>query len=212
MFIDLHVHTNRYSSCSVLSPEEMINRAIFLKLDGLVIVEHELQWDMDEIVSLKKFCREQDFLILRGQEIRTRYNGRLAGDILVFGVDYIIDNIVNPKELIEIVKGEGGVCVAAHPYRPDYGLGDDVYNLDLDGIEILNGNTSAQGMQLALEAQQNLQIAGTGGSDAHCADAIGKYLTYFPEKIATEADLAAAIRGKKCRPAYYNELLMQIED
>ncbi len=40
MLVDLHVHTNRSSYCSGLSPQELIEEALRLGLDGVAVTEH----------------------------------------------------------------------------------------------------------------------------------------------------------------------------
>ncbi len=206
MYLDLHVHTNRYSACSNLDPGEMIEVATLLKLNGIVIVEHGIVWDKSEIEGLSRHPSANNLIILRGQEIRTYYDGKLAGDILVFGVDKSFPGQYSPEELIKEVHRRGGIAIAAHPYRWGVGIGNKVYNLKLDGIEILNGNTTPDEMQAAFDANKKLHLAAVGGSDAHSADAIGNYLTWFPHEITTEEQLVTAIKQKDCRPAYYEEL------
>lgn len=51
--IDLHTHTNRYSPCSVLSPQMLCETAIARGLDALVITEHNVQWSPAEIAELQ---------------------------------------------------------------------------------------------------------------------------------------------------------------
>jgi predicted metal-dependent phosphoesterase TrpH len=115
---------------------------------------------------------------------------------------------LSARDLVQRVHDEGGVAVAAHPYRRGFGLEDRIYKLDLDGIEVLNGNCTPEEMQQAKEVQEKLQLAATGGSDAHRVDTVGNYLTWFPEPVTTEAQLVAAIKQKRCRPAYGEELLL----
>ncbi|MBN1934121.1 MAG: PHP domain-containing protein [Anaerolineae bacterium] len=51
--IDLHTHTNRYSTCSKLSPQSLCETAIRRGLDAIVITEHNVQWSPDEIANLQ---------------------------------------------------------------------------------------------------------------------------------------------------------------
>ena len=55
MFIDIHLHTYRYSPCSWMSPEELIFRAEEVGLDGIVITEHNKVWRKDEIKDFNIF-------------------------------------------------------------------------------------------------------------------------------------------------------------
>ncbi|MFH0926236.1 MAG: PHP domain-containing protein [bacterium] len=199
MIIDLHIHTNRYSSCSRLSPYELVTSAQKKGLDGIAITEHNIVWSEDEIMELKKYIHLENFVILRGQEIRTRTD-KTSGDVLVFGFNDILKKKFTPKELINLVHQNGGIVIAAHPYRPYLGLAEEVYNLNLDAIEVLNSNNIKDEEQMAQKASELLDIAATGGSDAHSPEVVGCYATHFEDKIKTEIDLIKAIKGKRCRP------------
>ena len=51
MLFDIHTHTRRYSPCSILSPHDLVKKALELSLDGIVITEHEVLWDEKEILE-----------------------------------------------------------------------------------------------------------------------------------------------------------------
>lgn len=53
MRIDCHFHTNRYSSCSLISPERACELAISRGLDALLITEHNQYWNIEELVTLQ---------------------------------------------------------------------------------------------------------------------------------------------------------------
>ncbi len=206
MFIDLHVHTNKYSLCSQLEPEELVYAAKLFGLDGIVITEHNCFWDKDEVAELRKRTQADDLVILTGQEIRAYKDGFLEGDLLVFGVDELIRGEPSSDDLIEWAHKAGGVILAAHPFRPFLGLGETVYKLNLDGIEVLNSNHNAEETIAAETARHKLNLPGTGGSDAHCAADVGNYLTYFNDRIETEAELVEAIKGGRCQPISFSEM------
>ncbi|HPZ65291.1 MAG TPA: PHP-associated domain-containing protein [Bacillota bacterium] len=44
-----------------------------------------------------------------------------------------------------------------------------------------------------------MSLPGTGGSDAHRLEEIGRSYTLFPERIATLEELVAAIKAGSCR-------------
>ncbi|MFV1951416.1 MAG: PHP-associated domain-containing protein [Nitrospinota bacterium] len=207
MVIDLHIHTNRYSTCSILDPVEMLKRAQELNLDGIVIIEHNHVWDKDEIEELKNEAGVEELMVLRGQEIRGhRIDGSIDGDFLAFGFYETIDEELPSTEIIHRVHDNGGIIIAAHPYRHILGIGDHLYDLDLDGIEVLNPHHSPSDTENAERARKIMDIAGTGGSDAHRPLPIGHYLTSFKGDIATEDDLINEIREKRCSPVRYEDL------
>src|ERR1700733_1508119 len=50
--IDLHLHTNRGSADSNLSPKDMIARAQAIGIGAVCITEHDNAWDLREIATL----------------------------------------------------------------------------------------------------------------------------------------------------------------
>jgi predicted metal-dependent phosphoesterase TrpH len=53
---DIHVHTRKYSGCSFIDPEDLIQQAVEAKLDGLAITEHGMRWPDDEFASLRSLA------------------------------------------------------------------------------------------------------------------------------------------------------------
>ena len=45
--IDHHLHTTRYSPDSSIDPYDLLEKAVELKLNGVVITEHDEQWPAD---------------------------------------------------------------------------------------------------------------------------------------------------------------------
>ncbi len=198
MLIDMHVHTYRYSSCSFLSPVDLISRAEELKLSGVVITEHNRVWSVEEIQELKEQTNTE-LVVLRAQEVSS-----VDGHVLVYGC-YEKLEYLSLEEIVEEVHKCGGVVLPSHPFR----FGDyDGFSIEqlrsefakYDGIEVLNGNQNAMQNNEGLAAWEGLGIVGMGGSDAHASDMVGKFLTEFEEDIADEHDLISAIKAGRCRP------------
>ena len=206
MVIDLHVHTMRHSSCSLIHPVKLPYVARLFGIDGFAITEHDYLWEDEEIQELKRDSGVDDIIILRGQEIRTCNDDGPEGDVLVFGYPDTIEVPVTSKELIDKVHTADAVAIAAHPYRNAYGLGDKILNLDLDGIEVYNPNHSASSTEKALKANESLSLAGIGSSDAHDLFHLGQFLTLFEKPITTEPELVEEIRSRRCKPILYSEL------
>lgn len=206
MFIDTHIHTNRYSLCSHLGPEELVYTARLFRLDGIVITEHNCLWDESEVTELKRKTGAGDLVILRGQELRAYDDGCLEGDLLVFGLDEVIKEELPSSELVQRVHEAGGIILAAHPFRSFLGLGDTVYQLDLDGIEVRNSNHSHEENIAAETARDKLNLPGIGGSDAHCAADVGNYLTYFENWIEDETQLVEEIKKRRCRAISFSDM------
>jgi len=206
MFFDTHVHTEKYSPCSSLRPHDAVMSAMAMKLDGIIIVEHDLIWDEYEIEELKDETHSHDLVILRGQEITAYDKGGMQGHILTFGFYENLHYTLSAEEIVRLVHEAGGVAIAAHPFRKNLGLEELVFNLELDGIETLNSRTEPFENKKAEEAQKKLNLPSLGGSDAHTSGEVGKSLTFFEADIQTEADIVREISAKACIAVHFSDL------
>ncbi len=81
--------------------------------------------------------------------------------------------------------------IAAHPFRgfkvfgfgqlrmtPEQAAKRRLFQL-VDAMEVCNGKLSEEENRMALEVSKILGLAGTGGSDAHQVDEVGKWVTVF---------------------------------
>ena len=68
MRIDLHIHTAPLSACSYIDPQELIQEARRLKLDGICLTEHQVVWDPAEVDRL---AEKAGIRIFRGNEFTT---------------------------------------------------------------------------------------------------------------------------------------------
>jgi predicted metal-dependent phosphoesterase TrpH len=204
MVIDLHTHTSRHSCCSVLSPTDLVKEACLRGLDGIVITEHNYKWPNFEIERLRESIENANIVILSGQEVRAYIHDFPVGDILAFG---FYGNLgckkLKAEQIIKLIHSEGGIAVAAHPYRDILGFGDVVYSLDFDAIEVYNSNHTEDDTRKAIEASSRLNLPALAGSDAHDSRVVAKYFTHFNDTIQKEEDLIAAIKAGRCRPCKF---------
>jgi hypothetical protein len=179
-----------------------------MKIDGIAITEHETMWNAGEVMELLEKAGALDFRLLVGQELRGfREDGTPHADILTFGFYGEVEGQHPVEELIEMVHQAGGVALAAHPFREELGLGEDVYRLQLDGIEVLTPHHLMMDIMKAERAQKELNIAGVGGSDAHRRRDVGRCLTYFENRVKNEMDLVNEIKARRCKPVHYQEAM-----
>jgi predicted metal-dependent phosphoesterase TrpH len=199
MRIDLHIHTAPRSACSHLSLSELIQRAQQLELDGICLTEHQVVWAAKDAANL---AEEGNLKVFRGNEFTTN-----QGDILVFGFDEDIKELLTIQQLREAVNQVGGFMIAAHPFRgfKTFGIGQLQMTVEqacrrkvfgfVDAIEIGNGKLSDDENDMARKVAETLGLPGTGGSDAHRIDEVGKWVTVFENDIDNEQELVGALKA-----------------
>ena len=199
MRIDLHIHTSPRSQCSHLSISELSQTARRLKLDGICLTEHQVLWTPGEAAKLEQ---EEGFKVFRGNEFTTN-----QGDILVFGFDKDIKKLLTIEALHKEVKRADGFMIAVHPFRgfKTFGIGQLQMTVEhacrrkvfefVDAIEIGNGRLTDDENDMARKVAESLGLPGTGGSDAHRVDEVGKWMTVFENDIQNEKELVEALKA-----------------
>ena len=206
---DLHVHTRRYSGCSFIQYEDVIDQAVAAGIDGLALTEHGMRWPDEEFEKLRLAAAGMGIVLINGQEIHARdAQGRSEGEYLIFGLTRSLTRTKTAVKLIETAHKEGGVVIAAHRYKLSrgggshyYGAGDLIDRLKVDGIELYHPDHSETAMRKVQKAMELLNIPGTGGSDAHKILNIGSYVTIFQNIVANEGDFLREIRAGRLRGA-----------
>jgi predicted metal-dependent phosphoesterase TrpH len=199
MRIDLHIHTSPLSACSYIDPQDLIQEARRLQLDGICLTEHQVVWDPDEV---DKLAAEAGIRIFRGNEFTTN-----QGDILVFGFYEDIKELLIIQELREKVTAAGGYMIVAHPFRgfKTFGIGQLQLTVEqackrkvlefVDAVEVGNGKLSPEENNMARKVAEKLGLPGTGGSDAHRVDEIGTWVTVFEKEIESEIELVQELHA-----------------
>jgi predicted metal-dependent phosphoesterase TrpH len=197
MRIDLHCHT-KYSGDSHLEPEEVIEQAIKLNLDGVCFAEH---YSMMPSWPLEKIKIPEGFYVFRGVEISTN-RGHLLGYGLMDDSWNIWSNhnYLNALQVMENVHRLGGICVPAHPFRGWDSFGEHVFKMDgLDAIETHNGLNLGDMNEKAIQVSQLRNLPSIGGSDCHKKEQVGRAFTEFKNHVHTVEDLIEEIRMGNCK-------------
>jgi predicted metal-dependent phosphoesterase TrpH len=190
-----------------VTPDELIQRAKLMGLDGICITEHNQLWSEE---MLEKWRRKHNFLVLGGVEVDTD-----CGHVLVFGLHKSVMNVYFIQELRELVDEAGGVMIAAHPFRF---VVSDYYNHDLsleeackrpvfqfvEAIEVYGNMSSITEGALAAQVKDQLKLGATAGSDAHAILQVGQCFTVFDSKIGNEQELVREIKQGRCQAAQRN--------
>src|SRR3984957_13344251 len=209
--IDLHLHTNRGSADSNLSPKDMIARAQAIGIGAVCITEHDNAWDLREIAAL---AADSGVIFLRGMEVTTE-----LGHIGVFGLTEYVGGIYKLRELRKVVDKLGGIMVANHPFRYKLDPRFSFMNADAeaisvehperaaqleiiqlcDAVEVLNGACSEEENVFALKVARSLGLAEVAGSDSHSANSVGCVTTLLTEPVRNERELIDVIKARQTR-------------
>ncbi|MEZ6140052.1 MAG: CehA/McbA family metallohydrolase [Zavarzinella sp.] len=196
MKFDLHMHTCRYSPDSVIDPYELVEHAVRIGLDGIVLTEHDRLWPEDELDELRSYAPR--LTILGGVEVTGK-----QGDVLCYGIqslDYLPKGI-HWVDLCQEVHRQGGVCVAAHPFRWEQGFDIicEKYQPELDGMEMMSNNMFPEvRAKAAAYAMQQPRFAQLGNSDAHELFVLGRCFTMMKTPVKNNEDLILAIQQQLC--------------
>ena len=208
MKVDLHIHTAPLSACSYIDPQDLIQEARRLELDGICLTEHQVVWDRAQVDRL---AAQADIRIFRGNEFTTN-----QGDILVFGFYEDIKELLILQELREKVAAGGGYMIAAHPFRgfKTFGIGQLQMTVEqaskrkmlefVDAIEVGNGKLSPDENEMARKVAEKLGLPGTGGSDAHRVDEIGTWVTAFEKDVENENELLQELHAGRFKAVKEN--------
>ena len=202
MLIDLHTHTFPLSDDSFLKPDELVEQAKAVGLDGVCLTEHDFVW---EPAKARELAQRHNFVVIPGIEVNTE-----DGHMLVFGLDRYVYGMHRMRELAKLVEQAGGVIIAAHPYRrlmPFYPADDELWSLGLEraaaspafqhvcALEAINGHGSQHENLFAWQLCARLGLPGIGGSDAHHVREVGICATRFQQPIADVGDLVRELKA-----------------
>ncbi|RJP66427.1 MAG: PHP domain-containing protein [Candidatus Abyssobacteria bacterium SURF_17] len=204
---DLHVHTTRGSDCSILAPDDLIKRAALLGLAGVCITEHD---HLSRSPELEGLAHEKGLLLFYGIEANTD-----CGEVLAFGPKKYVEGFHKLQNLRRAVDHEGGIIVAAHPFRqvfspfyahrrtPRLTLQDAVrwpVMEQVDALEVVNGASTVEEAAFARSVSKELGLGMTGGSDAHSVEAIGMCVTVFERAVSGWTEFLQELRAGRYHP------------
>lgn len=202
MLVDLHSHTWPRSHDSVLNPDDLVLRAKRAGLDAIVFTEHDTLWDD---AAVREISEKHEFPVLAGVEISTD-----DGHMLVFGIDKYVFGMHRSDTLAKYIEQAGGAMVAAHPYRrqmPWYVRNEEDYEQALlrasrnpayqfcDAFEELNGRGSEKENAFSKRLADMMGMPGTGGTDSHAIQDIGRCATHFERDLANEREMIEELKA-----------------
>ncbi|MGE3075729.1 MAG: CehA/McbA family metallohydrolase [Dehalococcoidia bacterium] len=187
MLIDLHCHTLPLSTCSALSPTELIRIAAERGLGGVCLTEHDRPWPAEGLARLRA---ESPIAVFSAVELTTD-----LGHVLAFGLK---SDHFSPfaSEAFAAAQNSGGLLFLAHPAR------DGLLKITHDtveffsSVEAINGSDSKLKNMAASGLAKGFRLPGIAGSDAHSTVEVGRAATKFHlANLKTDSDLLEALRS-----------------
>lgn len=179
---------------SVQTVEDIIEEVLVKNIKILCITDHN---SLENYFKAKRIIEKNklDILLIPGSEI---YSSR--GDILALGIQREIKPGQSPLKTIELIREQGGIAVAAHPYIMIRslilyrGLGPLVKRLPFDAIEGLNASMPKLANKLAITVANQRGLPCIAGSDAHQQKDIGDGCMIFKGNVNSVAAVLYAIK------------------
>ena len=112
MKVDIHCHSDQYSSASRISPKELVQMAEAAGYDAVFLTDRGKVWSSRELAALNEMCER--VRILPGIELS------LPGgqELLVLGADSAVyESLSTPSEVFAQACADGYLTVIAHPSK-----------------------------------------------------------------------------------------------
>ena len=195
--VDTHIHT-KYSGNSkkipvipdcISRPDKILKYADKRGIDFLAITDHETKRGG---IETEKLAPSR---IIVGEEISTS-----DGELLGLFLNEAIPSGLSVEESIDMVKAQGGLVIAPHPYSVICPcLKDLIHKLNIDGIEVFNAfHRDGIINRKATEENKKIKNASIAGSDAHTERMVGNAYTLFEGNTVEE--FYKAVKKKKTIP------------
>jgi predicted metal-dependent phosphoesterase TrpH len=190
---DLHNHTH-YSPDSILSPEHLLRRARERGINVIAVTDHDTV--RGGLVAQELAAQDYpEVRVIVGEEVRTR-----DGEVLGLFLERDVPHGLPATEAIALIKEQGGVAGAPHPYdRFRSGLDGRIESVagELDFVEGLNArmylrrhNTDAR----TFARSHGLPLS--AASDAHSAREVGRAYVKMAD-FSTPAEFLESLRAGK---------------
>ena len=185
--LDLHVHTGRYSQCAeTVDPYRIEEHALRAGLDGVVLTDHDILWEEEEIELLRQ--RSPAIVIYRGIEVSAE-----GAHLVIIGLDDagMLHRGIPVAEACAIAHQHAACVILAHPFRD---ADPAVVPVRLvDAIEVGSTSFTVEEADLARRLARRMGKPQVACSDAHALSRIGWGWTEFPAAPGDELELAALI-------------------
>jgi predicted metal-dependent phosphoesterase TrpH len=151
-----HLHT-RHSFDSLLSPHKIVARARELKIDALIVTDHNT---IKGSLETKSASQGNPPLVIVAAEYQSE-----KGDIIGLFLQEEIRSR-DSNEIVRQIHEQGGLAVLPHPYK-GHKLDDQLLSA-VDVVETFNSRCSPEENDRALQLAEHWKLPAIAGADAHC--------------------------------------------
>ncbi len=190
--VDMHTHT-MHSGDSTTTFDELAEQVVASGIDVRCVTDHNATRAGFELIEQLAPCR-----VIVGEEVKT-----YVGEIIGLFLTERIPGGLQPVEVCERIRAQGGLVYLPHPFDPlrnclRASVIDELVGLGLvDAIEGRNAKTSLEHLN---EQAQHFGVehglAVGAGSDAHVAEALGAAYAEIPDFDGPQAFLASLRAGR----------------
>lgn len=162
-----HLHT-RHSYDSLLSPHKIVARARELKLDALIVTDHNT---LQGSLEAKRSSQGNPPMVVVAAEYQSE-----KGDI----IGLFLHEEIRSREsnvIIRQIHEQGGLVVLPHPYK-GHKLDDELVSA-VDMVETFNSRCSPEENNQASQLAMDRKLPGIAGADAHCFPELGSALNEY---------------------------------
>ena len=186
--VDFHIHSFP-QTWSTLAPWDTVIEAGHQGLDAIAMVPHDQVWAAK--VGHWFAGAAGGAIVLVGEEITTP-----GYHLLAVGITERVATDLTAARAIDDIHRQGGVAIAAHPYRWSWPAYDAEAMQKLDGSEVVRPETAFSlvfGSELD-EFFQRAPLTPIGASDYHGLGLMGHARTFVFAKERTERGILDAVR------------------
>jgi len=173
MKVELHLHTSRYSACSIDTPESLMRELIDTGYEAVFITEHDSVWSEAEIAELQ--AEFPEIRIFPGVELSLGIHASMH--LLVLGTtdpDYATLRY-DQATAIEKAQSQGHLTILAHPFRWSGGSALLDRWFVPDAMEFRTCNHDAQMGEKSRCESQRLGIRLVNCGDVHARRMINRF-------------------------------------
>jgi predicted metal-dependent phosphoesterase TrpH len=186
---DFHVHSFPFS-WSTLSAFDTVLDARHQGLDAIAITPHNHVW----VARLGRWFANAigGPIVVVGEEVTAP-----GYHMLAVGIDELVSNRLSAEDAIDEIHRQGGVAIAAHPYR-DFWPGLDAEAMrKLDGSEVVRPEAYLGEEPIAelVEFNQRAGATAIGATDFHGTLPVGYSRTYVFARERSASAIVDAVRN-----------------